>query len=130
VSKNTALTVLYCFGNQIKGNKMQALVESLPIVTNGTFFVINTKNKNEKNVITKSQVAIAKGKNWKVFDWNGGYSPYPEYAGSDETPTSIDNGQLIIDNLDGDWYSIDGKKLQGEPTKKGVYIIKGKKVKK
>lgn len=30
----------------------------------------------------------------------------------------------------GNWYSIDGKKLNGEPTKKGLYIHKGKKVKK
>ena len=37
---------------------------------------------------------------------------------------SIDNSQLIIDN----WYSVDGVKLSGEPTKKGVYIVKGKKV--
>ncbi|MBR6015734.1 MAG: hypothetical protein IK067_01220, partial [Prevotella sp.] len=28
----------------------------------------------------------------------------------------------------GDWYSIDGRRLQGEPTAKGVYIHKGKKV--
>ncbi|MBR6455821.1 MAG: exo-alpha-sialidase [Prevotella sp.] len=28
----------------------------------------------------------------------------------------------------GDWYSIDGRRLQGEPTAKGVYIYKGKKV--
>ncbi|MDY6249372.1 MAG: hypothetical protein SPL55_08120 [Prevotella sp.] len=29
----------------------------------------------------------------------------------------------------GNWYSVDGKKLNGEPTKKGLYIHKGKKVK-
>ena len=37
---------------------------------------------------------------------------------------SIDNSQLMIDN----WYSVDGVKLNGEPMKKGVYIVKGKKV--
>ena len=105
---------------------MQALVNSLPKVTNGKFYVINTKSRIEQNVITKSQVAIATGKGWKVYDYNSN-NPV-EYAGSDETPTSIDNGQLIIDNLDGDWYSIDGKKLAGEPTKKGVYIVNGKKI--
>ena len=26
------------------------------------------------------------------------------------------------------WYTIDGKKLNGEPTAKGIYIYKGKKV--
>ena len=37
---------------------------------------------------------------------------------------SINNSQLIIDN----WYSVDGVKLNGEPTKAGVYIRNGKKV--
>lgn len=35
-----------------------------------------------------------------------------------------DNGQWINDNF----YSIDGRKLQGEPTQKGVYIQNGKKI--
>ncbi len=38
---------------------------------------------------------------------------------------SIDNGQWIIDNS---WYSLDGRKLSGKPTKKGLYINNGKKV--
>jgi hypothetical protein len=28
-----------------------------------------------------------------------------------------------------DWYTLDGRKLQGKPTQKGIYIYKGKKVK-
>ncbi len=41
---------------------------------------------------------------------------------------SIDNGQLTIDNYPDAWYSLDGRKLQGEPTQKGVYINGGRKV--
>ena len=37
---------------------------------------------------------------------------------------SIDNSPLTTDS----WYSLDGKKLAGEPTRKGVYIVNGKKV--
>ena len=37
---------------------------------------------------------------------------------------SIDNGQLTIDN----WYDLNGRKLDKMPTKKGVYIMNGKKV--
>ena len=37
---------------------------------------------------------------------------------------SIENGKLTIDN----WYDLNGRKLQGMPTKKGVYIMNGKKV--
>ena len=35
-----------------------------------------------------------------------------------------DNGKMINDS----YYSIEGKKLNGEPTQKGVYIVNGKKV--
>ena len=35
---------------------------------------------------------------------------------------SMDNGQLIIDNS---WYSLDGRKLQGKPSRTGVYINNG-----
>jgi hypothetical protein len=28
---------------------------------------------------------------------------------------------------DGNWYSLDGRRLNGQPTKKGLYIYKGKK---
>ena len=27
-----------------------------------------------------------------------------------------------------EWYTLDGRKLQGKPTKKGVYVSKGKKI--
>lgn len=43
--------------------------------------------------------------------------------------TGIDNGQ--IDSVKGQresWYTIDGQKLNGKPTKKGVYIRNGKAV--
>ena len=39
---------------------------------------------------------------------------------------SIDNGQLTIDN--DAWYTLDGRKLEGKPTTKGIYINKGVKV--
>ena len=51
--------------------------------------------------------------------------------GSDGETTeiiSIDNGQLTIDYYPDAWYSLDGRKLQGEPTQKGVYINGGRKV--
>jgi len=38
----------------------------------------------------------------------------------------IDNGKLIIDN-DG-WYDLNGRKLNGKPSQKGVYIKNGKKI--
>ena len=41
---------------------------------------------------------------------------------------SIENVKLTIDNEDGVWYTLDGRKLIGKPTLKGVYIHDGTKV--
>ena len=52
--------------------------------------------------------------------------PYSHYD-SDNTTTRIksaENEALATDC----WYSIDGRKLNGQPTQKGIYIYKGKKI--
>ncbi|MBR5689245.1 MAG: leucine-rich repeat domain-containing protein, partial [Prevotella sp.] len=83
----TALTYLSCHNNQIKGEEMDVLVASLPTVESGEFIVINTKDANEGNVCTKSQVTIAKGKGWTVYDYNG--YPAVKYEGSDDPEQEI-----------------------------------------
>ena len=63
VSKNTALTELYCYGNQIRGVGMATLIETLPTVTYGDFYVTDEFDGNR---ITTVQVAAAKAKHWNV----------------------------------------------------------------
>ena len=78
VSNNTALTSSLCFSNQIKGKAMDALVASLPTVSENwcSFYVIDTKDANEGNVCTKSQVAVAKEKGWAVYAWSDSWQKY------------------------------------------------------
>ena len=46
----------------------------------------------------------------------------------DDNPTAIDNVQWSMVNGQSDsWYTLDGRKLSGKPTKKGLYIYNGKK---
>ena len=123
VSKNTALKELYCFSNQIKEDQMQTLVNSLPTVTGGKFYVIDTTSSNEQNVCTKPQVKIATDKGWKVYDYNDGSQK--EYAGSE--PSAIGSIEVSAEEKD-HWYSLDGKRLSGKPTKKGIYVRNGRKV--
>ena len=47
--------------------------------------------------------------------------------GEDEA-TSIHNSQFIIHNEADAWYSLDGRKLTGKPTVRGIYINNGRKV--
>ena len=46
----------------------------------------------------------------------------------DEEPTSIHNSQFIIHNEAGAWYDMQGRRLGGKPTQKGLYINNGTKV--
>ena len=50
------------------------------------------------------------------------------FAEDATTTTSIHNSQLTIDNEAGAYYSLDGRKLNGKPAQKGVYIHQGRKV--
>ena len=67
------------------------------------------------------------------IDWNIGYNgntPAPARLISSGDATGIDsmvNGQWSMDNLDGDWFSLDGRRLNGQPKRKGIYIHHGKK---
>ena len=84
-SNNAALTYLTVMGNQIKGEGMDVLVNSLPTVTEGTFLVMdNAGYYTENNICTKAQVAIAKEKGWKVLAYTGesGENSYVNYEGS------------------------------------------------
>ena len=45
-----------------------------------------------------------------------------------EETTRIDNLTLSLSEGEGAWFTIDGRKLSGQPTVKGVYIINGKKM--
>jgi hypothetical protein len=53
-----------------------------------------------------------------------------DFGEGDETMgmISIHNSQFTIHNEAEGWYSLDGRKLNGKPTQKGVYINKGIKV--
>ena len=47
----------------------------------------------------------------------------------DEEATGIHNAEFIMQNDDADaWHTVDGIRLNGKPSKKGMYIHKGKKV--
>ena len=47
---------------------------------------------------------------------------------NDGTTGIIDAARLIDNGLSGSWYDLSGRKLNGKPTTKGIYIIDGKKV--
>ena len=83
VSNNKALIELACYNNQIRGESMDALVNSLPEVTNGLLYAVSIYVISDNgNLMTKEQVAVATGKGWRV--------QYPETGGDFSGLIAID----------------------------------------
>ena len=80
---------LYCWNNQIQGEDMKHLMESLP-ERNGYCVVLDLRDgAPEQNVITDEQIAIAKAKGWSVEGKTGDAENAVVPLGS-EGPESVD----------------------------------------
>ena len=83
---------LYCYENKIVGNAMTKLVNSLPDRTSqeevGDFVVVSDRPQ-ESNLCLKSDVAIAKAKNWNTLRWNTTNEQTESYEG-EERGSAID----------------------------------------
>jgi hypothetical protein len=123
VSKNTALMALYCYRNIIKGVVMDALIADLP-ECEGSFYPIMINNDKEQNVVTKTQVATAKAKGWTTWCCTTGYE-WSIYEGSGEQPSGTNSVYREASTNDR-YYNLNGQRVE-KPTKKGVYIVNGKK---
>lgn len=89
----------------------------------------DTKNNYAFNgqqfVWVKDAIAIGANKAWLEIPAAAAAARSLSIVFGDATGVrSIDNGQLTIDN----WYDLNGRKLDGMPTKKGIYIMNGRKV--
>ena len=141
LSKNNALKELYCFENQltsmfvsnkvtiysihfyqnrIKGAAMDALIATLPTVTNGNLYVIY--NENEQNEMTDAQVKAAKAKGWtpNYYDVNSEWQPYPGQESIDAIASPIGETE------EGAVFDLSGRRV--EKPGKGIFIRNGRKV--
>ena len=109
------LNTLNVYNNKLKGTAVDALINKLlPRECETALYFYDTNSGKEGNDMTSEQVAAAKAKNWYPCYYEGG---------------DVNAIQLLKDNqYDDIFYTIDGIRLQGLPTKKGVYIKDGKKV--
>ncbi len=90
----TALYQLYFYNNQIRGEAMQAFVNSLEIPPYGGYMVVvDLDNEMQQNEMTKEQVAIARAKTWSVEGITG--EDFVQYEGIDDNPS-------INGDVDGD----------------------------
>ena len=99
-------------------------------LTGGTIAAsTSTKNNYAFNgkqfVWVKEALPVAANKCWLEISNSANAAPAMTIVFGEVTGIGvIDNGQ----RTSGDWYDLNGRKLQGRPTKKGVYINNGRKV--
>ena len=75
-------------------------------------------------VLIKDAGAVAAHRCWIEMS---SASPARQLNIAFDKATSIDNGKWIMDNEAGAIYDLQGRKVQGKPARKGVYIQQGKK---
>ena len=78
-------------------------------------------------VWVKTAINIGANKCWLAVPVTGVSSARTLTIVFDSEATGITNTNFT-NSTNGDWYDINGRKLQGIPTRKGVYIVNGKKV--
>lgn len=89
ISDCPALTLIACYSNDIYSDNMQLLVEALPTISGAKparMIVVDTESPLEGNACTMSHVAIAKNKNWEMYNYKGSPQNMEPYYGSDYVP--------------------------------------------
>ena len=128
LSKNKQLTSLRTYHNPINGKSMDALIESLPTVSRGSWCVV--LSEDEEGVVTATQVAVAKAKGWISKYWNESAKNWMDYAGSETTtkyfPTGMTWEEIVVNpNLEQEYsnahiYEISTDTIIGNVTYKKV----------
>ncbi len=77
-------------------------------------------------VWVKNAIAIAANKAWLQIGEEMGARSLTIVFG--DNATSVNEELRMKNEESGDWYDLSGRKLQGKPSRKGLYILNGKKV--
>ncbi len=95
LSNNKSLWWVFAFGNNLKGEAMDAFIANLPEPTGtGMLYIVDTTDKDETNVCTMENVQAAVQKGWTTMDYTGGNGTDSQlgvfYPGCDYVPAVSD----------------------------------------
>ncbi len=106
-------------------NDLQGVSNVNGLLSNGSIYVLNNG---------KSGVGFYKLKSDKTLGYGKAYlssSNAPSYLNFEEDETTSLSEELRVKNEEfatAQWYTLEGRKLIGKPSTKGMYIVNGKKV--
>ena len=114
--------------DNVDSNKLKAVLEASEFATQNdvTFYAFGKqKGKEAFYKIPTSGYNVPAGKAVLRILKNSANAPEMIVVNSGTTGVeSIENSQLTIDN----YYTVDGRLVNGKPTQKGIYIVGGRKV--
>ena len=113
--------------NQTSDRRFKGTATALALSASAKCYILNNAGDFILAYVTPTDNTIAAHRCY--VDLSGDNSNQARLISSGDA-TGIDsmvNGQWSMDNLDGDWFSLDGRRLNGQPTRKGIYIHHGKK---
>lgn len=74
----------------------------------------------------KGTVPIPPYRAYLTYEWVADANQYLLFSVVDDDPTGITQ-HITPDTQQQDWYTLDGRRINGQPTKRGIYIRGGKK---
>ena len=117
----TALAILHCERNQIKGDDMLDLVLSLPknTTTKEYQFYVKGFSNDEGNVCTRTHVKIAKALGWTAYCYDSDGSGW-SYTGSQPAKKGDvnDDGTVDVADISNVIDIMAGKDVEGQPEEK------------
>ena len=140
VSYNGVPTLFYCEGNLPEKLKFTPNTTATNSVTPYSKFTGTTKALTAADLDALGNglyVMNSLGEFIRAYDHTGGLAAHRCYInlGSEAAPArlritdeTVGISHVDIDFIDDAWYSLDGRKLDSKPTKKGLYINGGRKV--
>ena len=96
-------------------------------MADGDFYVCNGK----EFIKVRGEGTLAPNKAFLFVEGNNTPASIPfrrSIGGEGEGTTSIDNVNANLNDNEATWYDLNGRRLQGKPSQKGLYIKNGRKV--
>ena len=108
-------------------NEFKGTLEATQIAASTT--TQNNYAFNGKEFVwVKDALNIAANKAWLSISGSGPSNTRSISIVFDSETTGINGVNSTVETSDGNWYDLNGRKFTTKPTKKGVYIMNGKKV--
>ena len=113
--------------NDFTGNQLAGVYDPAGKTSDGTMYVLNNGTNGVGFYKLHAGSTLGVGKAYLTYSGTTAPSFFGFEDGT-EIPGATDINNHELNELSGTWYSLDGRKLQGMPTQKGVYIVNGNKV--